>query len=55
MILAGRGIMPPREWWHYPWVSGIRGTVEDILIKNNMEVPDELKVVNKFDLNNNIV
>ena len=41
MILAFKGIIPPKEWYHQPELYNVNGDrVKNLLIKAGKEVPD---------------
>ncbi len=45
MLLASKGIVPPKEWYHDPKLTNNNNkTVEYYLNRNNITVPDKWKV-----------
>ncbi len=44
MLLAQKGVIPPKEWYHDPKLYNTYGnTVAILLLKNGKEVPEEWK------------
>ena len=52
MLLAEKGIIPPKEWHHDPTLFDkyIGFTVAIYLIENNLEVPEEWRYDPKYKI-----